>query len=312
MAVPMALGATAAWAFEGTAAFGPHARGAGFVMFIGVATSITALPVLAAIIRERGIAGTPASVIATTAAGIMDVVAWMLLAVALAESKPAAGRSWPLTLLLIAAFVTFMLVVVRRLLGWWLASSRALSSGQGTAALTLAIGSACVTASLGLHPVFGGFIAGLAMRGRSRVPDADVLRFMESASGVLLPLFFVVTGLSVVIGTLHARDFLLLAALCLIASAGKLVPGYAASRLSGLDRRQSAVVASLVNTRGLTELIALSVGLQAGIIGTRLFTVLVLMALVTTLLTGPLLSLVGRPARQPASPEVQPADLAGS
>jgi Kef-type K+ transport system membrane component KefB len=149
------------------------------------------------------------------------------------------------------------------------------------------------------------------MRGRGQAPDADVLSFMESASGALLPLFFVVTGLSVTIGALRGGDFLLLAVLCLIASAGKLVPAYTASRLSGLDRRQSAVVASLVNTRGLTELIALSVGLQAGIIGTRLFTVLVLMALVTTLMTGPLLAFLGCRARLAVRPPVQPVDLPG-
>ncbi len=312
-AVPVALGGGFAWAFgKGPATFGPHPSGAGFVLFMGVAMSITALPVLAAIVRERGITGIPASVIAITAAGIMDVAAWLMLAVALTEAKPTTGRPWPLTLLLISAFVVFMLVVVRRVLDWWLAQWRSLLTGQVSIALTLAIGSAWVTASLGLHPVFGGFLAGLAMRGRNRPPDADVLRFMESAGGVLLPLFFVVTGLSVVIGTLRGRDFILLIALCLIASAGKLGPAYAASRLSGLDPRQSATTAALVNTRGLTELIALSVGLQAGLIGIRLFTVLVLMALVTTLMTGPLLTIID-PSPQPSPPQAaEPADLAGS
>ncbi|HEV2372201.1 MAG TPA: cation:proton antiporter [Streptosporangiaceae bacterium] len=312
-AVPMALGAGFAWAFgSGTGTFGPHVSGAGFVLFMGVATSITALPVLAAIVRERGIAGLPASIVAMTSAGAMDVVAWVMLAVAMTEAKPTSGRPWWLTLVLILAFVVFMLVVVRRVLGWWQAQSRSLLAGQVPIALTLAIGSAWVTASLGLHPVFGGFLAGMTMRRQGQAPDADVLRFMESAGGVLLPLFFVITGLSVVIGTLHAQDLVLLAALCLIATAGKLGPAYGASRFSGLDHRQSTITAVLVNTRGLTELIALTVGLQAGIIGTRLFTVLVLMALVTTLMTGPLLTLVSR-SRQPSQlPEAQPADLTGS
>lgn len=310
--VPLALGGGFAWAFgRGSATFGPHVSGAGFVVFIGVATSITALPVLAAIVRERGIAGSPAGVIATTAAGIMDVVAWLMLAVAVTETKPSGGRPWPLTLLFISAFAAFMLVVVRRVLSWWLGQSRWLLTGPVPIALTLAIGSAWVTALLGLHPVFGGFLAGLTMRGRNRPTDADVLRYMESAGSVLLPLFFVITGLSVVIGTLRGRDLILLAAFCLIAAAGKLGPAYGASRLSGLDPHQSATIAALVNTRGLTELIALSVGLQAGIIGTRLFTVLVLMALVTTLMTGPLLTLIGR-SPQPSRPqEAEAADLAG-
>lgn len=310
-AVPMALGAGLALAF-GTdrSAFGTHASEPGFALFIGVATSITALPVLAAIVRERDIAGIPASIVALTSAGIMDVAAWLMLAVALAETKPTAGRPWLLTLLLILAFAVFMLVVVRRVLTWWLAQPRSLLAGQVPIALTLAIASAWVTASLGLHPVFGGFLAGLTMRGRNQPPDADVLRFMEPAGAVMLPLFFVVTGLSVVINTLRGQDFLLLAGLCLIAIAGKLGPAYGAARLSGLDTRQSGIVAVLVNTRGLTELIALSVGLQAGIIGTRLFTVLVLMALVTTLMTGPLLTLIGR--SRPSQPVSLPGGLYAS
>ena len=114
-----------------------------------------------------------------------------------------------------------------------------------------------------VHPIFGAFLAGLTMRGRRQAPEADVLRAMDQAGSMLLPLFFVVTGLS---------------------------------------RRDSATVAALVNTRGLTELITLNVGLTDGILNQRLFTVLVLMALVTTLATGPLLSVI-KPVRAP-----QPAD----
>jgi len=200
----------------------------------------------------------------------------------------------------------FMLVVVRRALAWWLAQPRSLLAGQVPIALTLAITSAWVTAALGLHPVFGGFLAGLTMRGHKQPPDADVLRFMEPAGAAMLPLFFVVTGLSVTINVLRGQDLILLAGLCLIAIAGKVGPAYGAARLSGLDSHQSSIVAVLVNTRGLTELIALSVGLQAGIIDKRLFTVLVLMALVTTLMTGPLLTLIRRRSRPP-----QPASLPG-
>jgi Kef-type K+ transport system membrane component KefB len=140
--------------------------------------------------------------------------------------------------------------------------------------------------------VFGGFLAGLVMRPKSGVPDADVLHSLEQAGNLLLPLFFIVTGLSLNIGNVGGSALILLALIVLIASAGKLGPAYAASRLSGMPRQESATVAALVNTRGLTELIALNVGLQAGLINQRLFTVLVLMALLTTLMTGPLLWLI--------------------
>jgi Kef-type K+ transport system membrane component KefB len=169
-------------------------------------------------------------------------------------------------------------------------------SNQLPIALALALGSAWITSSLGLHPVFGGFLAGLTFPSTDGVPDADLLRPTEEIGGLLLPLFFVVTGLSVNLGVLNDAAFLLLALVCVIASVGKLVPAYLASRLGGLGRQDSAIVAVLVNTRGLTELIALNVGLTAGLINEQVFSVLVLMTLITTATTAPLLSLLGPPA----------------
>ena len=279
---------------------------------MGVAVSITALPVLAAIVRERGLTRLPACVIATAAAGIMDVAAWLVLAIAVALASPAGGLSWPWLLVLTAGFVVLMLAVVRQGVDWWLARSRSPFASQVPVALTLAMGSAWVAASLGLHPVFGGLIAGFTMRGRNRPPDADVLRYMESAGSVLFPVFLVVSGLTVAIGTLRGESFLVLAVMCVLASLGKLGPGYAAARLSGVDPRGSAVIAAPVNTRGLTELIALSVGLQAGIISTQLYTVLVLMALVTTCMTGPLLALIGPVPHESSARASEPGDVAES
>ena len=137
------------------------------------------------------------------------------------------------------------------------------------------------------------------MPGEDGTPDPDVLCPMEDVSSALLPLFFVVTGLSVNIGALGGTAFILLALLCAIATIGKVVPGYVASRLSGFDRTDAATVAALVNTRGLTELIALNVGLSAGLISQRLFSVLVLMAVLTTLMTSPLLRLIRPVPRSP-------------
>jgi K+:H+ antiporter len=272
----------------------PHPASHSFILFMGVATAITALPVLAAIARERGIAGTPGGMVATAAAGLMDVSAWLVLAAALAGAGHSAGRPWPVTLLLIAAFGVAMLLVIRPALGWWIRRPGSVLSSQVPMAFVLAIGSAWVTASLGLHPVFGGFLAGLTMPRRDGVPDADVLRSTEQASGLLLPLFFVVTGLSVNIAAMHGLAWAMLALIFVAAAGGKLLPGYAAARLGGLAPRQSAIAAALVNTRGLTELIALNVGLSYGIIHEQLFTLLVLMALLTTLIAGPLLHLIDR------------------
>jgi Kef-type K+ transport system membrane component KefB len=117
-----------------------HVNGRSFVLFMAVATSVTALPVLAAIVRERGLAGSPAGTVATTAAGLMDVTAWLVLAAALAGTGHAPNRSWPVTLLLIASFVTAMFAVVRPALGWWLGRSGALLANQVPVALALAPG----------------------------------------------------------------------------------------------------------------------------------------------------------------------------
>ena len=176
--VPLALGSGLAVVARHTfTSLGePHTGTRSFVLFMGVATSVTALPVLASIVRERGLAGTVAGTIATAAAGIMDVCAWLVLAVALVGTSAAGKRPWSLTVLLLAGFVVLMLVAVRPALRWWIRRPGALLSSQVPLALVLAVASAWVTASLGLHPVFGAFLAGLTMPGRDDAPDADVLR----------------------------------------------------------------------------------------------------------------------------------------
>jgi Kef-type K+ transport system membrane component KefB len=312
LVVPMALGSGLSLAFRpGFAALGQPHVSRSLVLFMGVALSITALPVMAAIARERGIARSLAGVTAMTAAGIMDVAAWVVLAAALVGTAHAPGRPWPVTLLLISGFTASMLLIVRPALRWWISRSRSVLSSQLPVALALALGSAWITASLGLHPVFGGFLAGLTMPSVDGTPDPEVLRPMEEVGGLLLPLFFVVTGLSLNIGALGGMAVAMLAILCALAAAGKLVPGYIASRAGGLNATDAATVAALVNARGLTELIVLNVGLSAGIISQRLFTVLVLMALIITIATVPLLSLISaRAARKPAGPH--PAALSAS
>ncbi|GGN91742.1 integral membrane ion exchanger [Streptomyces albiflavescens] len=303
--VPAGMGAGAAGLFHGAfTAVQPHqSDGRAFWMFMAVATSVTALPVLAAIVRERGYAGSPAGTVATAAAGIMDVAAWLVLAAALAGAGHASARPWTMTLLLIALFAAALALVVRPVLTRWLERSPVAQGSQLTIALGLALSSAWVTAELGLHPVFGGLLAGLTMPRAGGVPDADVLRPMEQTAELLLPLFFVTTGLSFNVGSLDGDGGVLLALILTVAVLGKLLPGYAAARFSGMDTHQSAVVAALVNTRGLTELIVLNVALDAGLIGQELFTVLVLMALITTLMTGPLLSLIERGKNRRKAPQ---------
>lgn len=295
--VPMGLGMVCVLLFRSSfAAIGQVQQGQSFVLFMGMAMSVTALPVLASIVREKELAGTLAGDIATAAAGIMDVLAWLVLAAALIGTGHSSRLPWLVTLLLTGALVAVMLLVVRPSLSWWLDRSQSVLADPVPVAFALAMGTAWITASLGLQPVFGGLLAGLAMRPRHRAPDADVLRSMDRAGLLLLPLFFIVTGLSVSIGSVRGQALVLLAVVFCVASGSKFGAAYTVSRACRLEPRESATVAALVNTRGLTELIALNVGLQSGLIGPRLFTILVLMAVITTLMTGPLLALI-RPVR---------------
>ncbi len=310
LGAPMLLGAGSTLVFKASyLSLGVHRVGHSFILFMAVATSITALPVLAAIMRERGISGTTAGVTATTAAGLMDATAWIVLAAALVGTADKPGRPWPVTLLLVVAFTVFMLLAVRPALRWWISQPRAVFTNQLPIALTLTLGSAWVTASLGLHPVFGGLLAGLTMPGnKDGTPDPDVLRPMEDVSGVLMPLFFVVTGLSVNIGAFGRNAILVLVLVFAIAAVGKLGPGYLAARAGGLDKKDSATVAALVNTRGLTELIALNIGLSSGLLSGQLFSIMVVMAVLTTLMTSPLLTCISR-GTQTSPPDPPPATL---
>lgn len=310
LAVPMCLGIACVLFYRsGFAAIGQAHEGRSFLLFMGVATSITAMPVLAAIVRERGLAGTIPGVTATAAAAAMDVAAWLLLAAALISSGHAEPFPLPVTLLLTCCFAVFMLVAVPRVLSWWTRRTASMFSNPVPLALVLALGSAWVTGSLGLQAVFGGFIAGIAMRAGSPKPDAEVVRSLEQIGNLLLPLFFIVTGLSLNIGSVGSEGFILLALILAAATVGKVGPAYAACRLSGINPGESATVAVLINTRGLTELIALNVGLTDGLIGERLFSVLVLVALITTMGTSPLLSLIRRPETLRSGPVEHAASL---
>lgn len=312
MVVPLTLGSAIALGVEHVGAFdGHHTVGRSFLLYLGVATSITALPVLAAIVRERGLAGSVVGDVSTAAAGLMDVLAWLVLAVALIGTKAEGSRPWSQTVLLLVVFVAAMFLVVRPALTWWNRRPGAVMVSQVPVALLLATAGAWATAALGLHPIFGAFVAGLAMPKPDRAPDAEVLRSTEQTGGLLLPLFFVVTGLTTNIGALNGADLALLAVILLCSIGGKFLAGYATARLAGLGSRPATMIGALVNTRGLTELIALNVGLRAGIIDGRLFTILVLMALITTAMTGPLITAIHK--RDAAAPGVPDrADVTGA
>lgn len=312
LVIPMVLGAAAALSI------GPlyHPSGglpsddAGFVLFVAVSMAVTAVPVLASIIRERGVAGSVPGVVAMTSAGVIDALGWLVLAAAvmIAGSSAQPHLSLPLTLLLFACYVVAMMCLVRPLLAAWLRRPGALPANDLPVVAAVAMGSAWATSALGLHVIFGAFVAGLVMpRGADGTPEAELVRPLQDSGALLMPIFFVVSGLSVDIGAMTARDFALLGIFTGVAVVGKLGGGILGARIGGMPFREAAIVGVMLNTRGLTELIALNIGLQSGIIDKSLYTVLVLVALLTTAVTGPLLTLLRFPG-----PEEQAASAAAS
>jgi Kef-type K+ transport system membrane component KefB len=303
LVIPMLLGAATALSIGPLydPSGGPGHRDTGFVLFIAVSMAVTAVPVLASIIRERGVAGSLPGVVAMTSAGVIDALGWLVLAAAVMIAGSAEQPPFPLpaVVLLLAVYLLVMVCIVRPLLGAWLRRPGGVAANDLPLVAAVAMGSAWATSALGLHVIFGAFVAGLIMpRGTDGVPDAALVRPLQDSGALLMPIFFMVSGLSVDIGAMSRQDFALLGIFTAVAALGKLGGGILGARIGGMPLRDAAIVGVMLNTRGLTELIALNIGLQSGIIDKSLYTVLVLVALATTAVTGPLLSLLRFPGPQ--------------
>ncbi len=323
MAVPFALGALlVVWLRDVPGIFAPEVRYFEGALFMGASIAITAFPMLARIISERGLAGTPLGTLALSAGAIDDAAAWCVLAVVLA----AFGASEPFEIggVLIgaevvaiggaAAFGLVALTVGKRLLaGFGRRAER--DGGVSPAALASVLALFSLTAwytdVIGVHAVFGGFILGIAMpRG---VFAADLRRKVEPFAVVfLLPMFFTFSGLNTRLDVLFAPNLLLAGAAILFASvAGKGVACWAAARLNGEDNATALAVGTLMNARGLMELIIINIGLERGIIGAPLFSILVMMAIITTLMASPVFERVYGRKRTRLLPDDATPDQSG-
>jgi Kef-type K+ transport system membrane component KefB len=274
------------------------------VVFAGVALSITAVPVLSAIVRENGLAPTVPGVVAVSAAGLLDVIGWTVLAGALMHSGQEQSLGWAWRALLAVGFVALTLLAARPLLRWLLWRIRLEPSLRLALLIGFALGSAWVTHTLGLHVIFGALLAGVVVpREKGGTLDPDLVRPLHDVSSLLLPFFFVISGQSVTLQGVDGAGWLTLLVVTVLAVVTKVGSGTLAARLSGLDRDDARTVGVLLSARGLTELIALNAGHQAGLLSAPLYTVLVFMALATTLLTQPMLHLV-RHLALPPRPEL--------
>ena len=273
-----------------------------FGLFLGMAMSITAFPVLARIVQERGIHRTRLGALVITCAAIDDITAWCMLAAIIAIAKAGSVLSSLYVILLSIGYILVMFKVVRPFLKRVgdLHASRENLSKQVVAIffLTLLISSK-PTATLGIHALFGAFLAGTIMPENSKFRNIFIQKIEDVALVLLLPLFFVFTGLRTQIGLLNDIYLWKVTGLIiLVAITGKFAGSAIASKIMGQNWRDSLTIGALMNTRGLMELVVLNIGYDLGILSPEVFSMMVIMALVTTFMTGPALDLIERVFKQ--------------
>lgn len=269
-----------------------------FGLFLGLAMSITAFPVLARIVQERGMHRTRIGTLVITCAAADDITAWCLLAAIIAIAKAGSFLSSLYVILLAIGYVLIMIKVVRPFLKRVgdLHDSRENMSKQVVAIffLTLLI-SSYTTEIIGIHALFGAFLAGTIMPENSKFRNIFIQKIEDVALVLLLPLFFVFTGLRTQIGLLNDIYLWKVTGLIiLVAITGKFAGSAIASKIMGQNWRDSLTIGALMNTRGLMELVVLNIGYDLGILSPEVFSMMVIMALVTTFMTGPALDIIDR------------------
>lgn len=263
-----------------------------FALFLGVSLSITAFPVLARILTERRLEQTELGVLALSCAAAGDATAWCLLAfvVGVAQSAVAGAIT---TALLTVLFIGAMFGVVRPLMRGWLSETdpSQINGSLVTWVLVALLLSSLVAEAIGIHALFGAFLLGAVIPHDSAVARAFHDKLHDMVVILLLPAFFAHTGMRTQIGLVNGvSEWLTCGAIIVVATLGKLGGTAIAARLTGIDWRTSASLGVLMNTRGLMELIVLNIGLDLGVISPTLFAMMVLMAIVTTVATTPMLA----------------------
>jgi Kef-type K+ transport system membrane component KefB len=267
-----------------------------FSLFLGIAMSITAFPVLARIIQERGMHKTKLGTVIITCAAADDITAWCILAAVIAIVKAGSFVSALYTIALAAMYVLFMLKIVRPFLkriGEINSEKTHISKPIVAIFFITLIFSAWATEVIGIHALFGAFMAGAIMPESAKFRDIFIEKVEDVALVLLLPLFFVFTGLRTEIGLLNDTYLWKVAGIIiLVAVAGKFLGSALAARFVGQNWKDSLIIGALMNTRGLMELVVLNIGYDLGILTPEIFAMMVIMALVTTFMTGPALDFI--------------------
>ena len=284
---------------------------ASFGLFLGIAMSITAFPVLARIVQERGIHKTKLGTIVITCAAADDITAWCLLAAVIAVVKAGSFISSLYVIGLAIGYVILMLKVVRPFLGrvGELKNSRSsLSKSVVAIFLVMLIISSYATEVIGIHALFGAFMAGAVMPENTKFRNIFIEKVEDVSVILLLPLFFVFTGLRTEIGLINDPYLIKVTLLIIfVAVVGKFVGSALAARFVGQSWRDSLTIGALMNTRGLMELVVLNIGYDLGVLTAEIFTMMVIMALVTTFMTGPALDLINYIFK--SKPEIIPEEV---
>jgi len=266
-----------------------------FALFLGVAMAITAFPVLARILSDLNLQKTPLGMLALACAAVGDATAWCLLAFVVGVAQ-AQMRDAVVILGLAVGYVTLMFLVVRPVAARLLKKADGNGPARGVTALLFValLLSALTTEAIGIHALFGAFLFGAVLPHDSPITRALVHKLEDVVTILLLPAFFAFTGLRTQIGLVAGvEEWLLCGLIIAVATVGKFAGATLAARWTGLSWRESSALGVLMNTRGLMELIVLNIGLDLKIISPTLFAMMVVMALVTTIATTPLLRLLG-------------------
>ncbi len=267
-----------------------------FALFIGISMSITAFPVLARIIQERNLTKSPIGILAIASAANDDVTAWCLLAVVIAIAKAGTFGSALYAVALTILYIVVMFTIIRpflRKIGDVYANKEVINKSFVGIIFLILIISATLTEVIGIHALFGAFIAGVVMPANFGFRKVMMEKVEDISLVFFLPLFFAFTGLRTQIGLINSPElFGVLALLITVAIVGKFGGCTIASRLVGESWKNSLIIGTLMNTRGLMELVALNIGYEMGVLPPSIFVILVIMALVTTFMTTPILTLV--------------------
>lgn len=292
---PFSLGVALAYFVYGDFA-GENINFLSFALFIGIAMSITAFPVLARIVQERGLNRSKLGALVITCAAADDITAWCILAAVIAIVKAGSVLSAFYIILMAIVYVFLMLKVVQPFLkrfGEKYSSKESMSKPVVAVFFITLIVSAYMTEVIGIHALFGAFMAGVIMPSKMSFRTILIEKIEDVALVLLLPLFFVFTGLRTQIGLLNDWSLWGMTAIIVaVAITGKLAGSALASRFVGQSWRESLIIGALMNTRGLMELVVLNIGYDLGVLSDEIFAMLVLMALITTFMTGPLLDFI--------------------